>query len=290
MTNKSLFSKIIRVFIPMVIYLVVTSVSAASFSIVLMTVSSLMEKAGKGGVGEADMVMLVNSASSLVVTVILWVMYENDRRKRSVEQAFEEKNRGSLPLKGLIISAGLLVCIFGNYFINLFPMTESSEGFKEVDYAISNSNIVIAVISTVIVAPLSEELLMRGLIFRRMRDYAGFLPSALFSSLIFGLIHMNIVQGIYAFAAGMVFAFICERYQSVRAAMLCHGAANLGSFFVGILFLLTGDLPVAMAAAMAVSLGLLMIVLRKIYIKVPYSEEVYVGDGNSEAIEPEDKE
>lgn len=271
-------TKIIRVLVPLIIYIAVTFVSALSFSILLSLLSSALVLYGFSGVSEPDIIMLVNSASALVVSVILWILYNNDKKLRVVIEDSDALTDGddTVKEKGLLILCGLLVCIFGNYLINLLPVLQMSESFQEVNDAISNSNIIVALVSTIVVAPISEELLIRGLFFRRLRDYNGFIVSALISSAVFGVIHMNIVQGIYAFVAGMAFAFIYERYQSVKASMICHAAANAGSFLLGILFLVTGESRIALILVIAVSLLLLIAVLRLIYIKVPYRKIVYI--------------
>ena len=49
------------------------------------------------------------------------------------------------------------------------------------------------------------------------------------SALIFGIIHGNVVQGIYAFIIGICLAYIYERYNTLLAAVLFHMSANLMS-------------------------------------------------------------
>ena len=52
---------------------------------------------------------------------------------------------------------------------------------------------------TVFLAPVSEEVLYRGLMFRTMRREIAPVWAILISSLVFGLDHNNILQKIYAF-------------------------------------------------------------------------------------------
>ncbi len=89
------------------------------------------------------------------------------------------------------------------------------------------TNLWVVIFGTVIVAPVVEELVFRGVIFRRMRDNHGFLISAVVGSAAFGLIHFNLVQGIFGFFMGLVFSFIYERTHRLTAPIIAHASANV---------------------------------------------------------------
>lgn len=78
-----------------------------------------------------------------------------------------------------------------------------------------------------ILTPFVEELLFRGIVWHRLRR--GFTPleSAFFSSLLFGISHENIPQGIYGFTMGMVFALSYEITRRFEVPFLLHCTCNL---------------------------------------------------------------
>ena len=49
----------------------------------------------------------------------------------------------------------------------------------------------------------------------------------IFSALVFGIYHMNVVQAVYAFFLGLFFAWLYERYDSLWAPSIAHMSANL---------------------------------------------------------------
>ena len=49
----------------------------------------------------------------------------------------------------------------------------------------------------------------------------------IWSALVFGVFHGNLVQGVYAFLIGLFFAWLMERTQRILVPMLGHMAANL---------------------------------------------------------------
>jgi hypothetical protein len=53
------------------------------------------------------------------------------------------------------------------------------------------------------------------------------MPAIVLSSLIFGAVHLNLVQFVYAAVLGLLLGILTEYYQDVRPAMLGHMAANI---------------------------------------------------------------
>lgn len=74
-------------------------------------------------------------------------------------------------------------------------------------------------------APISEEILFRGLVLRSVEPYGK--KFAIFSSaLLFGLFHGNLVQIAFAFLVGLVLAYVTVEY-SIGWAMVLHMFNNL---------------------------------------------------------------
>ncbi len=63
---------------------------------------------------------------------------------------------------------------------------------------------------TVVLAPLTEEVLFRGLIRTELRTHMKPRAAALLGALLFGLYHGNISQGIYAFLLALCLEPVCE--------------------------------------------------------------------------------
>ena len=88
-------------------------------------------------------------------------------------------------------------------------------------------------------APITEELLFRGLVLRSMEPYGK--KFAIFASaLMFGLYHANIIQIPFAFAVGLVLGYVTVEYN-IGWAMLLHLFNNL--ILSDTMVRLTQDLP-----------------------------------------------
>ena len=99
-----------------------------------------------------------------------------------------------------------------------------AEGFAGKIYSV---DIISGIFIYCIAAPVLEEIIFRLLAYDLLYRYLGYLPSALISSLIFAVYHMNVVQGVYAFIMGMLFCSLYHRDHRIPVPILLHIGANL---------------------------------------------------------------
>jgi membrane protease YdiL (CAAX protease family) len=86
----------------------------------------------------------------------------------------------------------------------------------------------VSLLEYVILAPLFEELVFRGLLFAILRRRFRFLPAALISAAIFGLAHGYGVVGLISVCwSGVLWAWIYERTGSLGPGILAHAINNL---------------------------------------------------------------
>jgi membrane protease YdiL (CAAX protease family) len=76
-------------------------------------------------------------------------------------------------------------------------------------------------------APISEELLFRGVLYRWLRARRGYVTALILSSTVFALAHFEPAFVLMYLAAGLAFANVTEASDSVVPAMLLHGTMNL---------------------------------------------------------------
>ncbi len=114
--------------------------------------------------------------------------------------------------------------IFVSIIEKLIPSIAHS--FDETAKAIYGANIYIQVITAVILGPIVEELIFRGLMYIRLKRMFGTGIAAFVTGLIFGIYHGNVSQGIYAFIFSYGAIFIYEKYKKIYAPIIMHIAAN----------------------------------------------------------------
>ena len=129
--------------------------------------------------------------------------------------------------KVLIISVTMLLLSFGlNNIILMSPLAEVSAGYSEANANFYGSLIVLEIVGSVILTPILEELVFRGIVFGRLRYVTGIIPSVIFSSLAFAMIHFNLVQFIYALIIGFALAIFMEWTDGLYGALCGHMVAN----------------------------------------------------------------
>lgn len=83
-------------------------------------------------------------------------------------------------------------------------------------------------VSTLILPPIVEEIIFRGLILQYLgRAGAHFLVANLIQAVLFGVFHMNFVQGIYTALLGFLLGWLAYRYDSILVPMVLHAIFNL---------------------------------------------------------------
>ena len=96
-------------------------------------------------------------------------------------------------------------------------------------------------LAAVILAPLGEELVFRGVAFHYARKAVegmrrpgtAFWIANCIQALLFGIYHMNLIQGIYAFVIGLVLGYLFQRYGSLIPGVLAHLVFNGMSALLG---------------------------------------------------------
>ncbi|MBP5772694.1 MAG: CPBP family intramembrane metalloprotease [Eubacterium sp.] len=107
-----------------------------------------------------------------------------------------------------------------------------AHSFDETAKAIYGADLWIQIATAVILGPIVEELIFRGLMYIRLKRMFGAGVAAFVTGLVFGLFHMNISQGVYAFIFSYGAIFVYERYKNICAPILFHMAANAISVLV----------------------------------------------------------
>ena len=79
---------------------------------------------------------------------------------------------------------------------------------------------------SVLLAPVCEELIFRGTTMHLARKAVPFWLANVMQAFLFGLFHMNWIQGIYAFALGLVLGYVCEKGGSIYYSIFLHFLFN----------------------------------------------------------------
>lgn len=84
----------------------------------------------------------------------------------------------------------------------------------------------IAILAIVIVAPIAEEAFFRGVVFNAWYREGGRRAAYIGSSLLFGVIHLNLVAFVPIVLLGLILAWVYERTRNILAPIAVHAVFN----------------------------------------------------------------
>lgn len=154
--------------------------------------------------------------------------YKQDMRAEDIVFGKKERGIDGRRIGGILIaalSAGALGIAVNNT-IAYTPLMKVSAGFQEANEAFFGGSFAIELLGSCLMIPIAEELLFRGVVYKRMSRLAGDKLAIVFSALLFGVLHANLGQFFYAAVVGALLAFLIRQTGSLLNAIVGHMAAN----------------------------------------------------------------
>lgn len=183
--------------------------------------------AGSEDIYMKSTVWIVLIGAMLSIPLFGWIYHRDVQRRQWVRQWSSEGLGITEGQLFWVAVAGASVAILGNNVIGMLPLGEFAESYEETSEAIFSGGIWIQMLTVGFCGPVAEELIMRGLVYERLREMMRPAWAIFWSALLFGIFHGNLVQGIYAFFVGLFFAWLMEYFQTIYAPMMAHVSANL---------------------------------------------------------------
>ncbi len=106
-------------------------------------------------------------------------------------------------------------------------IAESAQRFEEMGTSMGTEPYPWVFFSVVLLGPIVEELLFRGLVFQEAEKIHGGVFAVVVSAVLFGIFHMEFVQGVYTFFMGLVFGYIYLRTRSLVLVCFAHVLNNI---------------------------------------------------------------
>lgn len=175
--------------------------------------------------------MLMALGLSAAVSIpVMYALYQREQKKRPPLSASVQKMEDPLRQRGYFIAliTGACTSLTLNLVIALSPIPQLFPQWEEqLAPQFYNPPLWQQILCTGIAAPAAEEILFRGQVFGLLKDKLPWKAAAVISALIFAICHGNMVQGVYAFAMGLILAWLAHRFQDLSAPVLFHAGANL---------------------------------------------------------------
>ena len=162
---------------------------------------------------------------------------------------------------GFITLATLLGWCIGQILAHTYYAIFGSKGFDTVSETFNSDNVILVLILAVLIAPISEEMLMRGVIYPMLRFRLSAYTACIVTACIFGLLHGNIVQFIVTIPLSILVAWVYELSRDVTYCALMHMIFNFTAMLIPVGWIVELN-PVALAIFVVIALPLLGLGLR----------------------------
>ena len=145
-----------------------------------------------------------------------------------MKEPSRSQNQASIPVSIFWSIFGIFLALFAQ---SIAVMIEQQLGIKpesdntqEILFVIQQVPLMIIVSS--IIGPILEEIIFRKIIFGSLYKRFNFVISALISSVIFGLAHMELVHLLLYSAMGFTFAFLYVQTKRILVPIVAHVSMN----------------------------------------------------------------
>lgn len=181
--------------------------------------------------GEAPEIYMVKQLiSSGAVIPFLLSLYKQDHSAEKIVYGQRKFNGKEMAEQAVLTIVAAVFCGMAlNNFIAMTPLIKISAGFETANEHFFAGKLLMEILASCVVVPIAEELLFRGIVLKRAVMLSGEKIGVLCSALLFGIIHMNLVQFLYAALLGGLLAIIVVKTKHIELAVLGHAAANLAA-------------------------------------------------------------
>lgn len=168
----------------------------------------------------------IQSIKALGVILVMTLFFRRDR-KREKELQIPVNLKASLPKYILLLGLGIVYNIGVTCLTQMIQMVVGDSGYQNTSITLYSTPILIEIIGLGILVPLMEELLFRGVMYKRMKERTTFFRAAFSSAILFAFFHNSMIMTINALAFGLLLAYVYEKYGSFKAPVCLHIVSNI---------------------------------------------------------------
>lgn len=163
---------------------------------------------------------------------------ENVRRKRNdAENEVSDETETSDWIRNILrclccLAAGGILNLIWSSCMNLLGLQQHFS--NETQTELLAGQLLVQIVSMGFLVPVTEELVFRGLIYRRMRKLLPYLQAVILASALFAVYHGNVIQMVFAFPMAIVICIFYEKWKLLQYPILFHMGSNLMAIMMNI--------------------------------------------------------
>ena len=213
--------------------------------------------------------MEMTFVAGLVTLLIFWIVFLIRKKKFTKEVCIRK-----IPVTGILPIAIMAAAfnVITTVIISFIPWPQEwMDSYVESSSAIDGS--VMAWITAVLMAPVLEEIVFRGLMYTRLKKGLPAIIAAIITSLAFGIAHGTVIWAIYTFVFSMILIWVFEKFQSLTACIVLHMAYNLSGMALSLIPEEAGIIILILFVISIAGVIFAYKMIKKVTVDIPSREE-----------------
>lgn len=209
--------------------------------------------------------VFLNIVANIIIIVVAGIIVKSKRKRFRRTLHIETAPPSSFVIPLLM---AFLYSAAANILFNVVTLPEFLQaGSQNISMQLESSNLILSLIAVLLVAPVAEEIVFRGILMTKLRTSFSSAMTVFLSALFFSLVHLitgSILIVLFTFIGGLICALVYEKTGSLTVAIAAHIFLNVGGLVTG----LSGSLPtvakyIIVGVGLAAALLLFVVLARK---------------------------
>ena len=163
--------------------------------------------------------------------LLFWrILYKKCRKKKVSlwEEATIDFSKPDIRLSAVCLLLGMSAALFVSSFLTMIPLPSGIMNAYQADSGkiFTGNDRVLVILMLVVLSPLTEEVLFRGMMLNRLLKFYSDRNAVLISAGIFALCHVNPVWMLYSFFSGVLLAQIALKKDNILYSVFMHMGFN----------------------------------------------------------------
>ena len=168
------------------------------------------------------------SLSALGTIIMTGILFYRDR-KLEQQAGICLPDKAPLSKYWTVFVFGIAGGIAATCLMAMAQIAFYDERYQQTAQIAYSAGLPVQIIGLGIIIPLAEEMMFRGIMYKRYRERQGFWYSAIWSSVFFSMMHTSMTQVIYTFCLGLMLSYLYEKFGTIKAPVLLHAVMNICS-------------------------------------------------------------
>ena len=168
--------------------------------------------------------MGLDLALRAIFTLLFFLIFFLIRKKNIAKEVNLQKTSGKKWIAAVL--GAVFVIFFVNGMLGVLVPQDQLENFSQASSVLYAYPLWQAILANMLLVPILEEVVFRGLLFSRLQKVMPNIVVALITSVVFGLVHGQIVWMLFAFVVGLVLSFVRIKTGSILPTILMHVLIN----------------------------------------------------------------